>query len=185
LDELRRSRPRSSGHSLRQIIKDHPELRAHLEHVLGTVTNPDHAEPDPRARRRRHYRRRVGPSRWLLVVLSFEQQPGRIITAVTTLKDPKGWKPVNVTIGPLVFDHADYDSEGDVLYLHVGAPQDAEGEETPEGHVLRFEPGTQRIVGLTVINARWLLDRDGHLTVTIPETVQASADDLAPALARA
>jgi hypothetical protein len=40
---------------------------------------------------------------------------------------------VNVKIGPLVFDHADYDSEGDVLYLHVGAPQDAEGEETPEG----------------------------------------------------
>jgi hypothetical protein len=76
---------------------------------------------------------------------------------------------VTVTIGPLVFDHADYDVEGDVLYLHVGAPQDAEGEETPEGHVLRFEPGTQRIVGLTVINARWLLDRDGHLTVTIPE----------------
>jgi hypothetical protein len=66
-----------------------------------------------------------------------------------------------------------------------GVPQDAEGEETPEGHVLRFEPGTKRIVGLTVINARWLLDRDGHLTVTIPETVQASADDLAPALAAA
>jgi uncharacterized protein YuzE len=68
----------------------------------------------------------------------------------------------NVKIGPLVFDHADYDPEGDVLYLHVGAPRDAEGEETPEGHVLRFEPGTQRIVGLTVINARWLLDRDGR-----------------------
>jgi hypothetical protein len=92
---------------------------------------------------------------------------------------------VNVTIGPLVFDHAHYDPEGDVLYLHVGAPQDAEGEEIPEGHVLRFEPGTQRIVGLTVINARWVLDRDGHLTVTIRETVQASADDLAPALAAA
>ena len=74
---------------------------------------------------------------------------------------------------------------GDVLYLHVGAPQDAEGEETPEGHVLRFEPGTQRIVGLTVINARWLLDRDGRLTITIPETVEASADDLAAALAAA
>jgi hypothetical protein len=92
---------------------------------------------------------------------------------------------VNVTIGPLVFDPADYDSDGDVLYLHVGAPKDAEGEETPEGHVLRFEPGTQRIVGLTVINVRWLLDRDGGLTITIPETVEASADDLAAALAAA
>jgi uncharacterized protein YuzE len=92
---------------------------------------------------------------------------------------------ISVKIGPLVFDHADYDSEGDVLYLHVGTPQDAEGEETPEGHVLRFEPGTRHIVGLTVVNARWLLDRDGRLTITIPETVEASADDLAAALTAA
>ncbi len=40
---------------------------------------------------------------------------------------------VNVRIGPLVFDHADYDQDGDVLYLHVGSPQPGEGEETPEG----------------------------------------------------
>jgi hypothetical protein len=76
-----------------KITNDHPELRAHLEHVVSTVTHPDHAEPDPRARRRRYYRRQVGPSRWLLVVVSFEQQPGRIITAVATRKDPKQWKP--------------------------------------------------------------------------------------------
>ncbi len=95
---------------------------------------------------------------------------------------------VNVEIGPLAFDHADY-VDGDVLYLHVGPPAEAEaegeGEETPEGHLLRFEPGTQRIVGLTVINARWLLDRDGLLRVTVPEIVEASADELAPALSAA
>jgi uncharacterized protein YuzE len=90
---------------------------------------------------------------------------------------------VNISIGPVVFDHADYDAESDVLYLHVGEPQEAEGEETPEGHLLRYVPGTQRIVGLTVVNAKWLLDRDGQLTVTIPERVQTSADSLAPALA--
>jgi uncharacterized protein YuzE len=89
---------------------------------------------------------------------------------------------VNITIGPLVFDHADYDAESDVLYLHVGEPQDAEGEETPEGHVLRYAPGTQEIVGLTLLNAKWMLDRDGELTVTIPERVHTSADSLAPAL---
>lgn len=92
---------------------------------------------------------------------------------------------VTVRIGPLVFDHADYDSEGDVLYLHVGEPVEAEGEETPEGHVVRFDPGTQRVVGLTLINARSVIDRDGRLIVTIPETVEASADELAPALAAA
>jgi hypothetical protein len=58
---------------------------------------------------------------------------------------------VNIRIGPLAFDHADYDAEADVLYLHIGRPQPGDGEETPEGHVLRFAPGTQQIVGLTVI----------------------------------
>jgi hypothetical protein len=73
-----------------------------------------------------------------------------------------------------------YDADGDVLYVHLGPPQ--EGEKTPEGHVLRYVPGTQRIVGLTVINARYVLERDGRLIVTVPETVEASAEELAPAL---
>jgi hypothetical protein len=51
---------------------------------------------------------------------------------------------------------------------------------TPAG---RFRPSTQNIVGLTVLGARRLLDRDGNLPVTIPEPIEASADDLAPALA--
>lgn len=89
---------------------------------------------------------------------------------------------VNIRIGPLTFDHADYDEDGDVLYLHFGPPQPGEGEETPEGHVIRFAPGSQQIVGLTVINAQHVLDRDGRLIVTVPERVEASAADLAPAL---
>ncbi len=92
---------------------------------------------------------------------------------------------VNVHVGPLVFDHADYDAERDVLYLHVGQPVTAEDEETPEGHLVRFARGTQRVVGLTIIDARAVLDRDGRLIVTVPETVEASADELAPALAAA
>jgi uncharacterized protein YuzE len=90
---------------------------------------------------------------------------------------------VKIEIGPVTFDHADYDADSDVLYLHVGEPRDGDGEETPEGHVLRYAPGTQKIVGLTILGARRLLDRDGNLTVTIPESVEASAEDLAPALA--
>jgi uncharacterized protein YuzE len=89
---------------------------------------------------------------------------------------------VNIQIGHLVFDHADYDADGDVLYLHVGEPQPAEGEETPEGHVLRFVPGTQTIVGLTVVNARHVIERDGRLIITVSEKVEASAADLAAAL---
>jgi len=76
-----------------KIAPDHPELAGCQEEVLGTVSGPDHVEPDPRAERRRYYRRRAGPSRWLLVVVSYEQEPGRIVTALATRKDPKRWQP--------------------------------------------------------------------------------------------
>jgi uncharacterized protein YuzE len=92
---------------------------------------------------------------------------------------------VNIKIGPLSFDHADYDAENDVLYLHLGEPQVGEGEETPEGHVIRYAPDTNQVVGLTILGARQVLQRDGHLTVTVPETVETSAEDLAPALVAA
>jgi uncharacterized protein YuzE len=90
---------------------------------------------------------------------------------------------VNIEIGPLSFDHAAYDAENDVLYLHVGEPQAGEGEETPEGHVLRYAPGTNQVVGLTMLGARQILQRDGRLAITVPETVEKTVKDLAPALA--
>jgi uncharacterized protein YuzE len=92
---------------------------------------------------------------------------------------------VKITIGPLTFDRADYDADSDVLYLHVGKPRDGEGEETPEGHVLRYAPGTSQVIGLTVLGAQRTLERDGHLSITVPETVETTAEDLAPALAAA
>jgi len=62
-----------------------------------------------------------------------------------------------IKIGNLTFDHVAYDATGDVLYLHVGKPRAAsDGEETPEGHVLRYD-AHGRVAGLTIINARWLL----------------------------
>ena len=76
-----------------KIARDHPERRGHLEQVLAAVEAPDHVEPDPRPDRRRYYRRDVGPSSWLMVVVSSEQEPGRIITALALRKDPKRWKP--------------------------------------------------------------------------------------------
>jgi YD repeat-containing protein len=91
--------------------------------------------------------------------------------------------PVTVKIGDLVFDHAAYDREGDVLYLHVGPPQAAaDGDETPEGHAVRYD-AAGRVIGLTLLNARWLLDREGAITVTLPRPpVRVGAAELAPAL---
>lgn len=76
-----------------KIIRDHPELADHLDAVIATVIRPDHVEQDGRPRRERLYRRNVGPSRWLLAVVSFEQEPARIVTAVANRKDPKQWQP--------------------------------------------------------------------------------------------
>lgn len=68
---------------------------------------------------------------------------------------------IKITIGPLSFDHADYDAGDDVLHLHVGEPEPGEGEETPEAHVVRYAPGSNRVVGLTVLGARHILERNG------------------------
>ncbi|HVP02943.1 MAG TPA: hypothetical protein VMT10_10275 [Solirubrobacteraceae bacterium] len=75
-----------------KIACDHPELAVHLDDVLLAVQQPDHIEPDRREARARHYRRAVGPSRWLLVIVSYEQEPARIVTALATRKDPRRWK---------------------------------------------------------------------------------------------
>lgn len=76
-----------------KIVVDHPELRDLREQVLAVIGTPDHVEPDQQADCRRYYRRSVGPSKWLMVVVSFEQEPARIITALALRKDPKPWKP--------------------------------------------------------------------------------------------
>lgn len=76
-----------------KITRAHPELAGHLDAVLETVAQPDHVEPDAIPARTRFYRRNAGPSRWLLAVVSYEQQPARIITALANRKDPKQWTP--------------------------------------------------------------------------------------------
>ena len=75
-----------------KVLRDHPELGPHLPDVLRAINEPDHVTPDPIFDgRRRHYLRNAGPSRWLLVVLSYEQEPARLITAFANRKDPRSW----------------------------------------------------------------------------------------------
>jgi uncharacterized protein YuzE len=93
---------------------------------------------------------------------------------------------VSLRIGPVVFHGADYDEENDILFLSVDSPEPAEAEDTPEGHAIHYAPGTHRIVGLTIFNPRYLLERDGRLTVTFPEIVETrSAEDMAGVLVAA
>lgn len=39
--------------------------------------------------------------------------------------------------------------------------------------MLRFD-ATGKIIGLTIINAKWLLERDGELILTLPEQVHVA-----------
>jgi hypothetical protein len=76
----------------RKVLRDHPELAPHLADVLQAISRPDHVTADPGFDgRRRHYVCNAGPSRWLLVVLSYEQEPARLITAFANRKDPRTW----------------------------------------------------------------------------------------------
>jgi len=91
---------------------------------------------------------------------------------------------MSVMLGGVEFDNVDYDREVDVLYLHVGEPSTAvDWDESPEGHHLRFGADGQ-LVGITIVNARWLLDEDGVIVITLPERrieTRDLGDVLAPA----
>ena len=85
---------------------------------------------------------------------------------------------MTIRLGHLEFDHVVYDGKADVLYLSVGQPEAAARQEaTPEGHVVRYDENGN-VIGITLVNAKWLVERDGKIEVT----VHVDAHELAPAL---
>lgn len=75
---------------------------------------------------------------------------------------------MSITIAGIIFDDYEYDAQGDVLYLSAGVPKEsARTLPTPEGHAVDYnEDGA--VIGMVLVNVRFLLDRDGAVTVTIP-----------------
>jgi uncharacterized protein YuzE len=91
---------------------------------------------------------------------------------------------LTVKIAGVEFDNNFYDREADVLYLHVGDPSSAVSfDATPEGHHTRYGADGS-LVGLTIVNARSLLEEDGEVVVTLPEQ-RVHATDLEKLLAAA
>lgn len=91
---------------------------------------------------------------------------------------------MTIKIAGVEFDNNFYDREADVLYLHVGDPSTAvDFDGTPEGHHTRYGPDGS-LVGLTIVNARWLLEKEGELVVTLREQ-KVRAPDLGALLAAA
>lgn len=89
---------------------------------------------------------------------------------------------MSIRLGPHEFDDVVYDADGDVLYLHKGAPVPAaETVASPEGHAVRLDEAGE-IIGITIVNAKWLAERDGGITISVPERIETTASELAPAL---
>jgi uncharacterized protein YuzE len=85
---------------------------------------------------------------------------------------------MSVQVGNTVFERVVYDDVADVLYLTVGTdPVEAESTvATPEGHAIRYD-AAGAVIGITFVNAKWLLDRDGELAL-----YRVDRDELAPDL---
>lgn len=92
---------------------------------------------------------------------------------------------MSIKIDDLIFDDNDYDADGDVLYLSRGPSRTAaNGALTSEGHIVRYNSDGY-VIGVTIINAKWLLERDGYLKITMPHEVRLRPDELTPALVAA
>jgi uncharacterized protein YuzE len=91
---------------------------------------------------------------------------------------------MTVTIAGVEFDRVTYDDDADVLYLWRGEPRiPADSDASPEGHFLQFgDDGV--VIAITIVNARWLLDEDGKIVITLPGG-RFETSDLGDALAAA
>jgi hypothetical protein len=74
--------------------------------------------------------------------------------------------PEPIAICGVRFTHADYDENGDLLYLTNGGPLGPADGDTREGHTV-FIGDDGRVRGLMLNCPRWLLDRDGAIEVTL------------------
>ena len=91
---------------------------------------------------------------------------------------------MSVTIAGIEFDNVEYYAEGDVLSLWSGEPRKpADDDASPEGHYLQFgEDGA--LIAITIVNARDIFEREGKITITLPEH-RIEATDLGAVLAAA
>ena len=86
---------------------------------------------------------------------------------------------MTIRLGHIEFDNVVYDDVADVLYMSVGEPREAVRQEAgPDGHLIRYDEHDQ-VIGITLVNAKWLLDRDGEIELSL----RLPGNDLALALA--
>lgn len=75
---------------------------------------------------------------------------------------------MSLRAGPYTFSHVTYDPPSDVLYAAIGRPGPGRRVQTPESHYLRFDD-RDRFSGITFMNPREQLEREGAVYVSLPE----------------
>lgn len=84
---------------------------------------------------------------------------------------------MTVAFGDTILDKIDYDRDADVLYLSTSGVKPVEREETPEGHVLRFDENG-RVCGVTIIGLSRYEDDQGNVHVTFPQREELGISEL-------
>jgi hypothetical protein len=70
-------------------------------------------------------------------------------------------------VGRHTFTYATYDASSDVLYAAIEGLPRGRREPSPESHIWRFDD-EDRFVGITFMNPRRQLEREGAVYVTLP-----------------
>ena len=82
-----------------------------------------------------------------------------------------------IRFGDWTFDHGTYDRDADAMYLSIGEPVSGTGEESSEGHILRFDEDG-RFVGITLIDVSDLIEAGAPAVITLPQPAEIPAEDL-------
>jgi hypothetical protein len=72
-----------------------------------------------------------------------------------------------VRIGRHTFNYSTYDPPSDVLEVGVEGPPTGRRERSPEDHIWRLDDD-ERLIGITFMNPRAQLERDGAVYITLP-----------------
>jgi hypothetical protein len=79
---------------------------------------------------------------------------------------------MSITIAGTEFAKHSYDERGDVLYVDVegydGSSFSPHADTTPEGHGIEWD-ADRRVIAMTLVNFKWLIERDGELRITWPD----------------
>lgn len=79
---------------------------------------------------------------------------------------------MTVTVAGIEFARHHYDDRGDVLYLntetHDGSKPPSSAYATEEGHGIEYDEH-RRVRAMTLVNVKWLINRDGELRITWPD----------------